>query len=233
LAHGARDFGVGIYKGVTGIVTEPIKGVRKEGAVGLAKGLGRGLIGVVLKPTIGTIDLITQTAEGIKNTTTVLDNQRKIRVRPPRHFGSDGLLRLYNVDKAIGQEFLVTANKGKLKNQFYVYHINLPDKEILMVSEMLVLLLVETSPISFKGRGWESKWQMKRKGITQFEFRETSVTLVEQRERESQGKTGPRRHSFIIAVTAEKAGKKAKKLFNVLNLPNTALVTTPKKRSPL
>jgi len=68
--YGFRDFGIGINKGITGIVTQPIEGARKEGAVGALKGIGKGLIGAVLKPAIGTVDLVTQMAEGIKNTIT-------------------------------------------------------------------------------------------------------------------------------------------------------------------
>jgi vacuolar protein sorting-associated protein 13A/C len=45
IAYGFRDFGIGIYKGITGIVMEPIKGAKKEGAFGVLKGVGKGLAG--------------------------------------------------------------------------------------------------------------------------------------------------------------------------------------------
>ncbi|KAF1988668.1 glycosyltransferase family 1 protein [Aulographum hederae CBS 113979] len=46
----AKQFGLGFYDGITGLVTQPISGARKEGAVGLMKGFGKGIAGVALKP---------------------------------------------------------------------------------------------------------------------------------------------------------------------------------------
>jgi sterol 3beta-glucosyltransferase len=45
----------GVFKGVTGIVYEPIKGGKREGAKGVAKGLGRGFIGIIAQPIAGTV----------------------------------------------------------------------------------------------------------------------------------------------------------------------------------
>jgi len=53
---------------VTGIVLEPVKGARRDGARGGAIGLGKGMLGLVCKPVAGTIDLVTHTTRGIGNT---------------------------------------------------------------------------------------------------------------------------------------------------------------------
>ena len=45
LLYGTKSLGQGIFNGVTGIVTQPIKGAKKDGALGFAKGFGRGIIG--------------------------------------------------------------------------------------------------------------------------------------------------------------------------------------------
>ena len=45
-----REFGFGFYDGVTGLVTQPYRGLQKEGATGFFKGLGKGLGGFVAKP---------------------------------------------------------------------------------------------------------------------------------------------------------------------------------------
>lgn len=47
LAKGVAALGQGIFKGVTGVFSEPVKGARKEGGVGFLKGLGRGVAGFV------------------------------------------------------------------------------------------------------------------------------------------------------------------------------------------
>ncbi|KAI1138122.1 glycosyltransferase family 1 protein [Hypoxylon sp. FL0543] len=46
-----KEFGYGMYDGITGLVTQPIRGAEKEGAVGLLKGFGKGIGGLILKPS--------------------------------------------------------------------------------------------------------------------------------------------------------------------------------------
>jgi hypothetical protein len=41
-----QQFGFGLYDGITGIVTDPYKGAKKEGGVGFVKGVGRGIMSV-------------------------------------------------------------------------------------------------------------------------------------------------------------------------------------------
>jgi UDP:flavonoid glycosyltransferase YjiC (YdhE family) len=45
-----KEFGYGMYDGVTGLVTQPWKGAQKEGATGFLKGIGKGIGGFVSKP---------------------------------------------------------------------------------------------------------------------------------------------------------------------------------------
>ena len=51
--------------GFTGIVEKPIEGV-KQGPIGVLEGLGKGLLGVVTKPTAGLVDFTSQSLEGIR-----------------------------------------------------------------------------------------------------------------------------------------------------------------------
>lgn len=39
-----KQFGLGFYDGITGMVTDPYKGAKKEGGVGFVKGVGRGIV---------------------------------------------------------------------------------------------------------------------------------------------------------------------------------------------
>jgi hypothetical protein len=48
-----KEFGFGLYDGITGLVTQPVKGAQKEGAAGFIKGIGKGIGGVMLKPGAG------------------------------------------------------------------------------------------------------------------------------------------------------------------------------------
>ena len=46
----------GVWGGVTGLVSAPVKGAKKNGALGLFKGLAKGAVGLVAKPVTGIID---------------------------------------------------------------------------------------------------------------------------------------------------------------------------------
>lgn len=42
-----------MFGGITGLVTQPLRGAEKDGAAGLIKGIGKGIGGLVLKPGAG------------------------------------------------------------------------------------------------------------------------------------------------------------------------------------
>ena len=47
------------------MITAPIKGGKKEGALGVVKGIQRGIFGLAMKPAAGAVDFATQTIGGI------------------------------------------------------------------------------------------------------------------------------------------------------------------------
>ena len=49
----SQNFGFGFYEGITGMVTRPMEGHKKEGAVGLLKGVGQGSVELFTKPGSG------------------------------------------------------------------------------------------------------------------------------------------------------------------------------------
>jgi len=48
-----KEFGYGLFDGITGLVTQPLKGAEKEGVQGLVKGFGKGIGGLIAKPAAG------------------------------------------------------------------------------------------------------------------------------------------------------------------------------------
>ena len=48
-----KELGFGLYDGISGLVTQPLRGAEKEGAAGLIKGFGKGIGGIVAKPAAG------------------------------------------------------------------------------------------------------------------------------------------------------------------------------------
>ncbi len=48
-----QEFGFGFYDGISGLITQPLRGAKEQGAAGFFKGLGKGIGGIVLKPGAG------------------------------------------------------------------------------------------------------------------------------------------------------------------------------------
>ncbi|KAF2758716.1 UDP-Glycosyltransferase/glycogen phosphorylase [Pseudovirgaria hyperparasitica] len=65
MAVGAKEFGRGIFDGITGLAKDPIKGGKKDGFAGFTKGIGKGLIGSFLKPGAATFAIPAYTMKGI------------------------------------------------------------------------------------------------------------------------------------------------------------------------
>lgn len=65
LRAAGKEFGYGFYDGITGLVTQPLEGARREGAAGFVKGAAKGFGGLILKPGAGIWGLPGYTAKGI------------------------------------------------------------------------------------------------------------------------------------------------------------------------
>ena len=92
--------GRGFFSGITGIITNPIKEVKKEGAIGIFKGFAKGMSGLVTKPIGGILDALSVTAEGLKETVTFFDEKSNIKkFRYPRVFyGKKRYFLVYKYD---------------------------------------------------------------------------------------------------------------------------------------
>ena len=90
LQNPVEGLATGLFRGVTGLVAEPVKGVRTEGAKGLLTGLAKGLTGAVVQPATGIVDSVGSTFEGVAKYTKNTASHR--RVREPRQFHLDRLL---------------------------------------------------------------------------------------------------------------------------------------------
>lgn len=61
----SKEFGYGFYDGISGLVTQPLDGAKKEGFGGFVKGIGKGFGGVVLKPGAAIWGIPGYTSRGI------------------------------------------------------------------------------------------------------------------------------------------------------------------------
>ncbi|CAI6011354.1 unnamed protein product [Closterium sp. NIES-65] len=65
LREGGEALAKGLFRGVTGILTKPIEGARDGGVEGFVAGMGRGLIGAAAQPVSGVLDLVSKTTDGV------------------------------------------------------------------------------------------------------------------------------------------------------------------------
>jgi len=85
-------------------VTKPVSGAREQGVEGFFKGLGKGAIGLVARPTAGVVDFASGSFEAVKRATENTDEVK--RLRPPRFQHYDNVLRPYCHKEALGNIML-------------------------------------------------------------------------------------------------------------------------------
>jgi hypothetical protein len=146
LAYGARDLGLGIFRGISGVVLEPVRGAREDGVRGFFTGISRGITGLYVKPFVGAVDLVTRSAEGLKNTTTYWEEGSKRRVRLPRFIGAEGVMHVFQKHKAEGQWILYTLSSGKYfveRREFYKAHFSIGVKTTLIVTTAGIIQITD------------------------------------------------------------------------------------------
>ena len=65
---GAHEFGSSVKSGVKGIVQAPIRGARESAWSGFVRGAGIGVVGAIVKPTVGMVDFATRALQGVQST---------------------------------------------------------------------------------------------------------------------------------------------------------------------
>ncbi|KAF1315998.1 Dynein assembly factor 1, partial [Globisporangium splendens] len=76
ILHGGVVFSKSIAYGVTGFVKEPVRGAKRDGVKGFAKGVGRGTLQLIVSPVVGTLGVVEKVAQSVSNTTHLMDEKR-------------------------------------------------------------------------------------------------------------------------------------------------------------
>ncbi|KAD5802908.1 hypothetical protein E3N88_14268 [Mikania micrantha] len=64
LREGGGALAKGLYRGVVGIIAKPLEGAKASGVEGFVSGVGKGIIGAAAQPVSGVLDLLSKTTEG-------------------------------------------------------------------------------------------------------------------------------------------------------------------------
>lgn len=127
LAAGLKGLGFGLLGGVTSIVRHTYEGAQSDGFPGFLSGLGKGLVGTVTKPLIGVLDLASETASAVRETSRGSHHCLPERKRLPRCVtgAPGGLLPYYSNRQSKGQQYLYLINRRNFAEKLIFYEPNL------------------------------------------------------------------------------------------------------------
>jgi hypothetical protein len=140
LGSGVQKLITGFLEGVTGVVKAPIRGAEKKGLEGFAKGIGKGLLGLLVKPIIGISDGIADVMLGVKGS---LEGATGVQsqltpLRPRRAlYGRERSLRSYNMADAAASSLLM---RTRLAGEEYFDHLDMGDRLLLVSVKRLLVL---------------------------------------------------------------------------------------------
>lgn len=131
LVAGLKGFGFGLLGGVTSIVQHTYMGAQTDGIQGFVQGFGKGVLGTITKPVIGVLDLASETANAVRETSKSSNRTLPERKRLPRCVtgAPGGLLPAYSNTNANGQQNLLLINKRNFIEKFMAYEPCLLDTQ--------------------------------------------------------------------------------------------------------
>ncbi|KAF2116072.1 hypothetical protein BDV96DRAFT_645420 [Lophiotrema nucula] len=171
ITAGGNAFASSLASGLGGLARHPIQGAEKEGALGFVKGVGKGLLGVPTKAAIGAFDLASNMAEGVRNTTTVFDQEGLDRVRLTRFIGQDGVVRPYAQREALGQFWLKTLDNGRYFHEDYIAHLELQGKDMMVMLTYNQIMLVRTKRL-------QTEWDVPLKDVQTISKERTGMSII-------------------------------------------------------
>lgn len=149
VAESGKELAHGFWRGLSGIIRQPIQGARSDGFEGLVKGIGKGAVGIIAQPATGVIDFASGSLGALKKAVDI--NAEAKRQRPARLFHKDGILRPYNLHEATGNQILQQIDKGYYQDtDHYLSHCvirfgNQPSSRdvIVLITDQRIFVLKE------------------------------------------------------------------------------------------
>ncbi|XP_077376530.1 intermembrane lipid transfer protein VPS13C isoform X2 [Festucalex cinctus] len=155
LAKGGKGLLKGVVSGVTGIVTKPVEGAKKEGAAGFFKGIGKGLVGVVARPTGSIVDMASSTFQGIQRVAESTEDVSKLR--PVRLIREDGIIRPYDLTESQGFDLFQRSELKQLEGEVFRDQCPYPGhrKTNVIITNRRVVCVKELDFVGHFNKDWE------------------------------------------------------------------------------
>ncbi|KAL1140362.1 hypothetical protein AAG570_000294 [Ranatra chinensis] len=161
LARSGKGLVMGVVEGIGGVITKPISGAKDEGVQGFFKGVGKGVVGLVTRPTAGIVDFAAGSFNAVKRATDMSEEVTRMRV--PRHFKADGLVRPYSKLEAEGNKLLLDLEKGRFTlTDTYVFHMPMgsaKQKDMLLLTDQRIAYLSHNEIFGGYQMDWSYTWQ--------------------------------------------------------------------------
>lgn len=157
LARSGKGLVMGVVDGISGVVLKPYSGAKQEGVEGFFKGFGKGVVGLVTRPTAGIVDFASGSLGAVRRATDLIVEVK--RVRPPRFLQPDSLVRPYIRDDAEGNKILFELEKGKYANtDIYYFHMYI-NKDVLLLTDKRIAYLERCDLFGGWKVDWSYTWQ--------------------------------------------------------------------------
>ncbi|XGW23678.1 hypothetical protein V3C99_005698 [Haemonchus contortus] len=172
MARGVKGLGAGVIDGITGIVTKPIEGAKREGGLGFVKGVGKGLIGVVTRPVSGVVDFASSTMHSVRR---VAGASEAGALRPPRVIRPDHIIRPYSYHDALGFKIFNDTDRGELAGtDEYITYAQITDKIVLLVTNAQLVLAKRTDLMGTWATDWQTEYDKMKEPI----FVEKGIKII-------------------------------------------------------
>lgn len=164
LCQAGSSFAMGVCLGLSGVILHPLRGTKEEGVEGFFKGIGKGLMGLITKPTGGAVDMVSMAFDGLRRSAEMGEDVVH-RMRLPRYIHPLGL-RPFSTYQSVGMKILHTVMKtGNQDSDIYWAHAALTREEksdVVLVTDRRVFLLKKC-----KSWGeWSVEWDVLLSSLT-------------------------------------------------------------------
>ena len=109
--------------------------------------------------------------EGIRNTTTVFDNDGLERVRLPRFVAKDEIVRPYSQREALGQSWLKQLDGGRYFDEDYIAHLDLPREDVVVMLTYTRIMLIKPKKLTVE-------WDVPLKDIQTISKERTGLSVT-------------------------------------------------------
>ncbi|CAH1390226.1 unnamed protein product [Nezara viridula] len=184
LIQNSRTFEVGITLGMSGLIIKHLTGIQQhDGLEAFFRSVGKGLMGLLTKPSGGVVDCIAMATDGIKRAAET-GEEFVLRTRQPRYLNPYLGVKPFSVYEACGKQLLMVMNKGHYADSdIYWIHAPLqPDGKSYLLITLQHVFFVEKCRL---WGTWEMEWGVRVDDIMSVPNIEDNKLMLKVRQDES------------------------------------------------